>query len=73
MTEVTAKEEGRVNMGRSVKMEHMKQPRGRKHQGGSSAPLKRRNYRKCKIYQKQQLLKDTFIVKIYGIGLLVWI
>ena len=47
MVEVTAKEEGRVNIGRKIKMEHcfevrkhMSQPKGGKHQIAFSATLR---------------------------------
>ena len=43
MTEVTAKEEGRVSQWNTTleKRKHMRQPEGGKHQSGSSALLRR--------------------------------
>ena len=76
MAQVTAKEKGRVNMKRSVKMEHCfggeethETTGRRKHQGGSSALLRiGKKIHEGKIYLKQLLLMDRFAVKRYGKG-----
>ena len=77
---VVATEERNFNVSKSVTLEHCfkeerkqeLQKRG-KHQDGFSVPSRIEKGITCKIYLKQQLIKDSFEVKRYSKGLLVQI